>query len=113
MRLVERDLGGDGAALVRREGGRIQLVAEDAEERDGGPRVERRDPADLVVRDGRDVGAHRAQRIDQRRAPLDPQALDRVGVVARPALRREGEDPGIEAGRRRPRMTRTGSPGTP
>ncbi len=39
---------------------------------------------------------HRAQRVDQRGAPLDAQPLHRVGVVARPGLRREGEHAGIE-----------------
>ena len=43
------------------------------------------------------MGAHRAQRVHERRAPLDSQPLDRVRVVARPGLRSEGEQPGIEA----------------
>ena len=96
MRLVEGDLGRDGRPVRVVQLGRVELVAEDPEERDRGARVDRRDPAGLVVRDRGDVGGHRAQRVGQRRPPLDRQALDRVGVVARPGLRREGEHPGVE-----------------
>ena len=53
--------------------------------------------ADLVVGDGRDVGAHGADRERQRGAPLDAQPLDGVRVVARPGLRREGEHARVEA----------------
>ncbi len=96
MGLVEGDLVGDGALVVGAEGRRVELVAEDAEERHRGARLDRRDPAGLVVRDGGDVRAHRAQRVRQRRPPLDPQTLDGVGVVARPGLRRVGEQPRVE-----------------
>ena len=43
------------------------------------------------------MGAHRAQGVDQRGAPLDPQPLDRVGIVTRPGLRREGQEAWVEA----------------
>src|SRR5258706_1325414 len=93
---VEADLVGDLRPFLIVEQRWIELVAKDAEERYSGPGYERRDPADLVVRDGGDMGSHRAERIGQRGAPLDLQPLDCVRVVARPALPGKGEQPGIE-----------------
>ena len=98
---VEGDLVADLGPLVVGQRGRIQLVAEDAEHRHGGARRERRDPAGLVVGHGRHVGAHRAERVDERGPPLDGQPLDGVGVVARPGLRGEGQHARDRTARRR------------
>ncbi len=96
MRRVERDLARHRGPFRVGQRGRIELVAEDPEERHRGAHLDRRDPAGLVVRDRRDVRAHRAQRVGHRGPPLDLEALDRVGVVARPGLRRVGEHARVE-----------------
>src|SRR5207249_7540349 len=94
---VERDLIADRRPLALGQAGRVQLVAERAEERDRRAGRERRDPPDLVVGHGRHMGAHRAQWVRERGAPLDRQPLDRVGVVARPGLRCVRQEPRVEA----------------
>src|SRR3954454_22466361 len=69
MLLVESDLGCDRRPVLVVQLGRVELVAEDAEERDSGARVDGRVAAGLVFRAPCDVRPHRAQREGDRRPP--------------------------------------------
>ena len=94
---VPGDLRSDRIVLGRARRGWIQLVPEHAEHRDRGAGRDRDDPARLMVGHGGHVGRHRRHRVHERRAPLDPEPLDRIRVVAGPGLRGVGQHAGVEA----------------
>ena len=73
--------------VLRRQRGDVELIAKRPRERHICPRIKRRHPPDLLVRALRDMRAHRGHRIDERSTLLDPEPLDRVGVVRAPDLR--------------------------
>ena len=73
--------------FLGRKRGRVELVTERAGKSNGKARIKRCDVSGLVVGRSRNVRAHRRHRINEARAVLYPQALDRIGVIARPYLR--------------------------
>ena len=96
MGFVEGHLASHLDPLLGAQRRRVELIPEDTKERDGSASRDRRQPAGLVVRDGRHVGTHRALGIEHRGAPLDLEALDRVRVVACPGLRGVGQHSRVE-----------------
>ena len=95
--LIQCDLQ-SGALFVEAEHiADVELIAQDAERRDVEARLQRRGAQGLVIRDAGDVSRDAALRIAAAVAFLDMRAAQRVGVVARPDLREEAQDPEIEA----------------
>lgn len=87
--LREADQRGEGRAVARGDGRRVQLQPERPAHH-GDVRAERqRDPvaARLPVGQGADVRAHRRRRVRERGAELDREPGERVRVVAGPDLR--------------------------
>ncbi len=94
--LHEPHLVTDFFLLVLCQRQRVQFIAKGAEDRDRKPHMQGRQPVQLVVRNGRHMGAHGRDRIEHARAILDLQTFHRIGVVAGPGLGSVIQHTGIE-----------------
>ena len=77
--------------------GKVKLVAESTRHRDVAAGLEGRDSCRLMVRASRNVRAYCRGGVAHRGAVLNFKSLDRVGIVARPELRRIVEPSGVES----------------
>ena len=83
-----RDLFPDLLLILGCELLRIEFVAECSGHGNDPSCLQRCDPAVLLIRADRDMGAHTARRISERCTVLDAEAVDRVCIVTAPDLRR-------------------------
>ena len=94
--LVDIDLVTDLLSLLIGDFREAELVAEASGHGHQRPRLKRRHSPVLLVRNDRDVGADRGDRVEERRAVLNAQTVDRVGVITAPDLRCIVQHTGIE-----------------